>query len=37
MDIHRGYKWADDNCEENRNFICETSVADQTDGEIIGK
>lgn len=36
IDLHRGYKWSDDNCEERRNFICETIPNDEGN-EVIGK
>lgn len=37
LDIHRDYKWGDDNCEENRNFICEVSLGENSGQTIIGK
>lgn len=36
IDLHRGYKWSDANCEERRNFICETIPNDEGN-EVIGK
>lgn len=30
LDMHREMQWRDDVCEENRNFVCERPMEDET-------